>query len=58
MRISSELGQRLCGVMSACWSDSYPNALEFAKALERIAAEARRVHAHQQAAEGGTPLIG
>jgi hypothetical protein len=58
LKIPSEMGHKLCGILSVAWSDGYKSLEDFAKALERVAADARVLHARQQAEEGGTRLIG
>jgi hypothetical protein len=58
MKIPAELGGRLCGIMSACWSDSYPDAIAFASALEKLAAEARVYAAKKNAEYDGDRIIG
>lgn len=58
MKTPAELGGRLCGILSACWSDSYPTMLALAEALEQLAAQARRMHAEQLAKQDSTRIIG
>lgn len=58
MEIPSEIGAKLCGILSACWSRSYPSLIELAKALERVAADARVLHARLEAQNEGNRLIG
>lgn len=58
MQIPSELGSRLCGIVSAAWSGSYPDAIAFASALEKLAAEARVYAAKQRAEHDGDRIIG
>lgn len=58
MKIPADLGGRLCGIMSAAWSDSYPDAIAFASALEKLAAEARVYAAKQKAEHDGQRIIG
>ena len=58
MLIPSELGVKLCGILGAGWSGSYSSLIAFAEALERVAADARTLHARQKAEEEGTRLIG
>ena len=58
MEIPKELGQQLCGILGACWSNSYPTLIAFAEALERVAARARVLHAEAIAKQDSARIIG
>jgi hypothetical protein len=58
MKVPAEIGHQLCGILGACWSDGYKNLVHLAEALERVAANCRRLAAEQSAANVGDRLIG
>lgn len=58
MRVPAEIGHQLCGILGGCWSDGYKNLIDLASALERVAANCRRLAAEQEAANPRDRLIG
>jgi hypothetical protein len=58
MKIAPSFGGQLCGILSACWSESYKSYEDFASDLERLATLARAEATRLRAEQTGDRIIG